>query len=144
MPHVITHETDITIDAPPSEVWRHLVDFDRHPEWTSQFQLRGRPVAGEPGHVRFRLFGRKAGSPVTIERVEDARELRWRGGPKGLVTGSHYFILEGRDGGRRTHFRHGETFSGVFAPLVWALLEAQLGPAYPRFNEDLKRRAEGG
>jgi hypothetical protein len=51
--------------------------------------------------------------------------------------------LEGRDGGRRTHFRHGEDFSGLIAPLVWALLKARLGPSYSGFNEDLKQRVEG-
>jgi len=140
---MITYETETTIDAPPSKVWKHLVDFDRHDEWSQHFKLRGRPVAGEPGRVEFALFGRPAGSPVVIKTVDEARELRWYGGPKGLITGSHYFILEGRDGGRRTHFRHGEDFSGLIAPLVWALLKAQLGPSYSGFNEDLKQRVEG-
>lgn len=140
---MITHETETTIDAPPSAVWTHLVDFDRHDEWSQHFKLRGRPVIGERGRVEFRLFGRASESPVIIERVDEARELRWRGGPKGLITGSHYFILESRDDGRKTHFRHGETFSGILAPLVWALLEAQLGPSYSGFNRDLKQRVEG-
>lgn len=130
------------IDAPPSEVWSHLVDFERHDEWSRTFKLRGRAVVGARGRVEFPMFGRAAGSPVVIERADEARELRWRGGPKGLLTGSHYFMLEGVDGGQRTRFRHGETFAGVLAPMVWALLKAQLGPSYSGFNEDLKRRAE--
>lgn len=141
---MITHETEITIDAPPSVVWGHLIDFVRHAEWTRHFRLSGEPVVGGRGRVQFALFGRAAGSPVVIERVDEGRELRWRGGPKGLISGSHYFVLEPRDGGTRTRFVHGETFSGILAPLVWALLEAQLGPSYTGFNEDLKRRAERG
>jgi len=39
----------------------------------------------ESGRVEFKLFGRAAGSPVVIETVEQARELRWLGGPKGLL-----------------------------------------------------------
>jgi hypothetical protein len=139
---MITYETETTIDAPPSEVWKHLADFDRHEEWSQHFKLQGRPVVGEPGRVNFVLFGKPAGAPVVIERVDEARELRWRGGPRGLITGSHYFILEERDGGERTHFRHGESFSGIIAPLVWALLKAQLGPSYSGFNADLKQRVE--
>ena len=139
---MITYETDTMIDAPPRAVWKQLVDFDRHDEWSQHFKLRGRPVVGEPGRVAFALFGRPASVPVVIERVDDERELRWLGGPKGLIRGSHYFILESRDGGRRTHFRHGETFSGLIAPLVWTFLKAQLGPSYAGFNEDLKRRAQ--
>jgi len=140
---VITYETETTIDAPPSEVWKHLADFERHDEWSQHFKLRGRPVVGEPGRLDFVLFGLPARAPVVIERVDETRELRWRGGPKGLITGSHFFILEERDGGERTHFRHGEDFSGIIAPLVWALLEAQLGPSYSGFNADLKQRVEG-
>ena len=140
---MITYETETTIDAPPSEVWKHLVDFARHDAWSEHFKLRGRPLVGEPGRVEFTLFGRATGAPVVIEVVDEGRELRWRGGPSGLITGSHYFLLQGRDGGARTHFRHGEDFSGIIAPLVWALLKAQLGPSYSGFNADLKRRVEG-
>ena len=140
---MITYETETTIAAGPSEVWKHLVDFDRHDEWSQHFKLRGRPVVGEPGRVEFVMFGRPAGSPVVIEKADEASELRWRGGPKGLITGSHYFILESRDGGQQTRFRHWETFTGIIAPLVWAFLKAQLGPSYSGFNEDLKQRVEG-
>jgi len=140
---MITYETETTIDAAPSEVWKHLVDFDRHDEWSQHFKLRGQPVVGEPGRVEFVMFGRPAGAPVVIEKADEAHELRWRGGPKGVLNGSHYFILEGRDGGQQTHFRHGETFTGIMAPLVWAFLKAQLGPSYSGFNEDLKQRVEG-
>ena len=140
---MITYETETTIEAPPSEVWKHLADFDRHDEWSNHFKLRGQPVVGERGRVEFALFGLAAGAPVVIKKADEARELRWYGGPKGLVTGSHYFILEGRDGGQQTYFRHGETFSGIIAPLVWALLKAQLSPSYSGFNADLKRRVEG-
>ena len=141
---MITYETETTIDASPSEVWKHLADFARHDEWSRHFKLRGRPVAGETGRVEFTLFGKTSQVAVRIEKVEELRELRWRGGPKGLVTGSHYLILEGLDGGNRTRFRHGETFGGLLAPIVWAFLKAQLGPSYSGFNEDLKRRVEGG
>ena len=140
---MIRYETETTIDAPPDEVWKHLTDFERHDEWSEHFKLRGRPVVGEPARVEFRLFGRAAGSAVVIERVEQGRELRWHGGPKGLVTGSHYFILQPLDAGQRTRLRHGENFSGLLAPLVWAFLKAQLGPSYAGFNEDLKQRVEG-
>ncbi len=138
-----TYETQTTIDAPPSEVWKHLADFARHDEWSHHFKLRGQPVAGERGRVEFTLFGGEAGWPVVIVKADEPSELRWRGGPTGLITGSHYFIMTALEGGTRTHFRHGEDFSGIIAPLVWALLKAQLGPSYTGFNADLKKRVEG-
>ena len=139
---MITYETETTIDAPPSEVWKHLTDFERHGEWSRHFRLRGRAVAGASGHVVLELFGKHAESPVVIQKVDETRELRWLGGPKGLITGSHYFILESQGDSRRTRFRHGESFSGILAPIVWALIKSQLRPAYSGFNEDLKRRSE--
>jgi hypothetical protein len=140
---MITYETETTIDAPPAEVWKHLADVNRHDEWSGHFKLRGRPVVGATGKVEFSLLGRVSRVPVVVERVDEGRELRWRGGPAGLISGSHFFILEPLDGGQRTRFRHGEDFSGLIAPLVWALLKAQLGPSYSGFNADLKRRVEG-
>lgn len=140
---MVSYETEVMIDAPPAEVWTHLADFERHDEWSRHFKLRGRPVVGEPGRVEFPLFGRSASAPVVIKVADEARELRWQGGPKGLVTGNHYFVLEARDAGQRTCFRHGEDFSGLIAPLVWKVLKAQLGPSYSGFNQDLKQRVEG-
>lgn len=140
---MITYETETTIDAPPSEVWKHLADFERHDEWSQHFKLRGRPIVGERGRLEFTLFGRPQQAKVAIETVDEGRELRWHGGPKGLVSGSHFFVLESIDGGAGTRFRHGETFSGLIAPIVWAFLKAQLGPSYTGFNADLKRRVEG-
>ena len=141
---MVTYETEIMIDATPSEVWRHLTDFDRHEQWTQHFVLRGEPKVGTPAHIQFSLLGRRNSVPVKIERVDEARELRWRGGPRGIVDGSHFFLLESRDGGTKTRFRHGEDFSGVLALIVWTFLKAELGPSYRGFNEDLKRRAEQG
>jgi hypothetical protein len=139
---MITYETETTIDASPDTVWKHLIAFDRHDEWSQHFKLRGAPDVGSRGRVEFELFGRPAGAPVVIQKADPGRELRWNGGPRGIVFGSHYFIMEPLDGGSRTRFRHGESFSGLLAPLVWGLLKAQLGPSYNGFNEDLKRRAE--
>jgi hypothetical protein len=45
MAAMVTHETEITIDAPPSVVWGHLVDFVRHAEWTRHFRLSGEGAA---------------------------------------------------------------------------------------------------
>ncbi|MEM8608356.1 MAG: SRPBCC domain-containing protein [Myxococcota bacterium] len=137
-----TYETEILIDAPPSEVWRHLTDFDRHEQWTQHFVLRGKPIVGTPAHIQFSLLGRRNSVPVTIERVDEARELRWRGGPRGVAAGSHFFLLESRNDGKTTRFRHGENFSGVLARLIVAFLKAERGPSYKGFNEDLKRRVE--
>jgi hypothetical protein len=136
-----TYETEIIIDAPPAAVWKHLIDVGRHDEWSQHFQLRGEPVVGGPGRIEFALVGVSTGANVVFQKVDEPRELRWHGGPKGLAYGSHFFILEPLDGGTRTRFRHGESFSGLFAGLVVRFLGSNLGgPSYEGFNEDLRRR----
>jgi hypothetical protein len=136
-----TYETEIIIDAPPAQVWKHLIDVAQHDAWSQHFQLRGEPVVGGRGRIEFKLFGMPAGAAVTFRTVDAPHELRWQGGPKGIAYGSHFFILEPLDGGTRTRFRHGETFSGALAKLIVRLLEAERGgPSYKGFNEDLRRR----
>jgi hypothetical protein len=139
-----TYETEIIIDASPSEVWKHLINNGKHDDWSNHFWLRGEPVVGGPGRIEFKLFGIPAGANVVFQTVDDARELRWHGGPKGIAYGSHFFILEELDGGSRTRLRHGESFQGILAPLIVRLLKIDRGgPSYNGFNEDLRRRVTG-
>ena len=80
---------------------------------------------------------------VAIEVVEGPCRLEWSGGPRGLISGRHFFSLEPADEqGRRTRFVHGETFTGVAVGVLWPLLMRALGPSYDRFNQQLKRRVE--
>ncbi len=139
-----TYETEITIEAPPSEVWQHLTNVSKHDDWSEHFQLRGQPVVGGPGRIEFKLFGIRTGADVVFSKVDEPRELRWDGGAKGIAFGSHFFILTALDDGARTHMRHGETFEGLFAALTVRLLKTERGgPSYNGFNEDLKRRVLG-
>ncbi len=98
------------------------------------------PSWAGPGRIEFSLFGFSTGASVVFEKVDEPRELRWHGGPKGIAHGSHFCILEELDGGTRTRFRHGETFSGILARLVVLLLKTDRGPSYKGFNEDLRQR----
>jgi len=36
-----TYETELTIDAPPAAVWKHLIDVARHDEWSQQGLAHG-------------------------------------------------------------------------------------------------------
>jgi hypothetical protein len=140
-----TYETQLIIEAPPAEVWKHLIDVRRHPEWSQHFRLKGTPVPGGPARIEFALFGRQMGVDVAYKIVDEGRELRWHGGPKGVAYGSHFIILEPVDDGTRTRIRHGESFSGLLAPLVVGLLKTERGgPSYKGFNEDLRRRVLSG
>ena len=137
---MVTYETDITINAPPATVWAHLVDVDRHDEWSQTFRLRGHPVVGARGRIEFSLFGVSTGANVVFQKVDEARELRWLGGRKGVISGSHFFLLESIDAGTRTRLRHGESFTGPLARVVWLLLKTNLVPLYTGFNQELRQR----
>ena len=139
-----TYETEIIIDAPPAEIWKHLVDVSKYDDWSNNFWLRGEPIVGGPGRIEFKLFGIPTGANVSFQVVDPPRELRWQGGAKGIAYGSHFLTLEPLDDGRRTRVRHGETFEGLFAGLTVRLLKTERGgPSYNGFNEDLRRRATG-
>ncbi len=139
----LRYEVEIIIDAPAPRVWAHLIDFARHREWSSSFALEGLPEVGAEARVAFNLFGRLWSHPVVLDVIEQGRRLQWRGGPRGILVGTHYFLLEPHgDDARQTRFRHGEDFRGLAVPLAWPLLVRTMGPEYDRFNRELKQRVE--
>lgn len=64
---------------------------------------------------------------------------------RALLAGEHYFILEALDGGKKTKFFHGETFTGILTPLATSLgpSKAQVLEGFTLMNEGLKAKAEG-
>ncbi len=141
----LRYETEIIVDAPRSLVWAHLIDFAHHRDWSSTFTLDGHPEVGANARVGFNLFGRSWSYPVVLDVIEEGRRLQWKGGPAGLLAGTHYFLLEPHgDDVRQTRFRHGEDFRGLVVPVVWPLLVRAMGPEYDRFNRELKQRVETG
>lgn len=142
MSHI--HQTEVVIDAPIEAVWDVLVDTAAHRDWSDSFALHDPPHAGLRSRVAFWVLGRPLSHPIVYEVVEPPHRLEWRGGPRALVSGRHYFRLEVDEGGAdRTRFVHGEEFSGAAVRVLWPLLMRALGPAYDRFNAQLAGRVEG-
>ncbi len=140
--------TGITIDAPASEVWRHLVDFETHPDWNPIFaSITGEPTVG----AQIVAVARKnfdATDPATsmtfrpkVLIAEPGVELRWAGklAFRGLFDGTHYFRLEETDG--VTVLEHGEDFRGILIPFMGKVLR-QNEKGFAAFNEALKNRVE--
>ena len=137
-------ETSIEIDATPDRVWRVLTDFYRMPEWnpfitaiSGPLQLGGRlSVRIDPPGGRAMTF------KPTVRVSRGGRELRWLGRlvVPGLFDGEHYFLLK-PNGGRKTHFVQGETFSGLLVgPLGGTFAATEAG--FRAMNEALKARVE--
>ena len=94
--------TSITIDAPASEVWRHLVDFESHADWNPIFaSITGKPIVG----TQLVFVARKNLDPTDpatsmtfrpeVLVAEPGVELRWLGKLAfgGLFDGTHYYQL---------------------------------------------------
>ncbi|MFN4274789.1 MAG: SRPBCC family protein [Ferrovibrio sp.] len=139
--------TEILIDAPPARVWAVLADFATYGAWNPFMpQIFGTPQAG--ARLRVRIVPPGSGGMTFRPRlltVTPERELRWRGHllVPGLFDGEHRFRLEPTDGGQRTLFRHGESFSGLLLPVIFgARAQAATRAGFEAMNAALKRRAE--
>ena len=138
-------QTEIAIDAPPSAVWQVLTQTEDYTDWNPFIRhLSGELIEGarvkatiEPPEGKAMTF-----APTILTSKKD-EELRWVGklGITGIFDGEHYFILEQRaDGG--TLFRHGETFRGVLAHVLFALIGKQTEDGFDAMNRALKHKAE--
>lgn len=138
--------TDVEIDAPPTRVWTVLTDFEAYDEWNPFLRIVGRPNVGSRPQVRLTPpSGRGMTFRPEVTAAEPNREFRWVGHLylSGLFDGEHRFVLEPLDGGERTRFVHGETFSGVLAGPLLRVSGDDTRAGFEAMNEALKRRAEG-
>jgi len=137
-------ETRIIVDASPARVYEVLTDFGAYPSWCRQLSLRLRDGGGLRPGARAWLFVKPSPLPVPCRIVvtEEGRELRWIGGPRGLIHGSHSFELRPVDGEPdKTELVHAETFTGLLVPLIWPLASGRLERIYAAMNEGLAARA---
>lgn len=138
--------TKIEIDAPADAIWAELTDTARYTDWNPFVtHLSGDLTVGNRLDVTVQPKGT---APMkftpTVLASDNARELRWLGrlGFKGLFDGEHYFILEETASGT-TIFRHGETFSGMLAYILFPLIGGDTEKGFNAMNAALKRRVEG-
>lgn len=137
-PHPQTH---VDIAASLAIVWGVLTDFAAYPEWNPGLRFEGQPQPGRSVPMTVTLFGRSLTVPVVFEAIVDGRELRWRGGPRWLMVGTHRFEVQSR-GLASTRVTQDELFRGVAVPLLWPVLRAELTTFYNAINDALKARAE--
>ncbi len=133
----------IDIDAPMDEVWRVLVDFPAHREWSAA-PIEGRAVVGS----RISIGTPGMGFRPVVTVVEPGRELRWIGtlGWRGILRGEHSFVLSANEDGTTRLVNH-EDYTGALVTLARPLMGASPGTragdnGYAAFNRALKRRVE--
>jgi hypothetical protein len=134
--------SSITIDAPPAQVWRALVDLQRYPAW-NPFILAadGVPAVGSRLTLRMRVAGRTFTVRPRVVTRSDERCLRWFGsfGVRGLFDGEHVHELEVHGGG--TRYVQRERVSGLLVPFLGKTLAATEA-AFDAMNGALKAHVE--
>ena len=137
----IQPRTTLHINAPPEIVWQVLSDFEAYARWTEQLHFQGSPGQGDRLKITVKLFRWKVSVPVQVETLAPLKELRWRGGPRLIMSGSHFFQLRSAGPGQ-TEVIHGEDFTGLLLPVLWFFLSREVLAFYDRINADLKKHAE--
>ncbi len=138
-------ETEITIAAPPEEVWRVLTQTNDYPLWNPFIlQLAGTLAYDEKIEVTVRPPGRSEMTfTARIRAATPNQELAWLGGPPvpGIFNGEHRFLLEPLPGGG-TRLRHSESFTGLLiGPLSNGVLD-DTARGFEELNRALKARCE--
>lgn len=137
--------TEIEINAPANVVWEELVDTEAYTDWNPFVKkLSGDLTVGNTLAVTVQSEGNSSMNFTPTVLVSDAgHELRWVGrlGFKGVFDGEHSFILEETSKGT-TIFRHGETFTGMLAYVLFPLIGTDTKKGFNAMNNALKARVE--
>ena len=134
--------TEINLDAPPSEVWSHLVDLDAYGTWNPFItSASGRAAVGQRLEVRLEPPGGRAATVrPTVTEVEPERAFEWLGRLRlpGLFAGRHRFELIPTGAG--TRLVQSETFRGLLVRVMRRSLDTSTRRGFEAMNEALARR----
>jgi hypothetical protein len=137
--------SSIDIEAPPSVVWKELVDFGAYSTW-NPFITSAEGPAEVGGRLTLRM--QPATGPAitlrpTVVEVVEGRRLHWQGrfGIRGLFDADHLFVIEPRDAAGSRLVQQ-ERFSGLLVPFLQRSLDRGTLPAFHAMNAALKDRAE--
>ena len=137
--------SEIEITGTPEQVWAHLTDFGRFPEWNPLIRhATGDVEQGATLEAQLVLpNGAKLAAKPRLIKVEPNRELRWLGhlGFKGLFDAEHYFEIEPLSD-NRVRLRHGEHFRGLLVVPLFALNGKHILAGFVAMNEALKVEVE--
>ena len=138
-------KTEIEIAAPAHAVWKVLTDADAFSEWNPFVKsMSGDLKAGNTLAITVQPDGKSAMKfTPKVLKAHPNQELRWLGklGFKGIFDGEHYFVLEETPQGT-TILRHGETFRGLLAYPLFAMIGKDTRTGFEAMNQALKARVE--
>ena len=132
------------ISASVQNVWAVLTDFERYSRWHPTLSLAPPPSVDAGNLLEGQALaddGQASHFMVTLVEVERPRRLVWEGGVRGILFGSHSFLLDQRADGT-TGLTDSEEFSGVEADTFLAE-HPNLVDSYQLNGAALKRYVEG-
>jgi hypothetical protein len=148
VPPVVHHAIDV--DATPEACWKLFADVRTWPGWFPMLkEARVVGGSGDGWQVGARLelvFGVGAvGVPVktTVEELQPARRVRWKGGALG-ITGDHCYLFESTGPGRTRVTSH-EELTGIGTHLlrrvVMERIDREVHKSMARFKALVERAA---
>ena len=134
--------TEIDIEAPPDEVWGHLVDLDAYESW-NPFITRAEGAAEGGRRLSLRMQpagGRAITIRPTVTAASPGAAFEWLGhlGVPGIFDGRHRFELSDVPSG--THLVQRETFRGVLVRPLRRSLDTGTRAGFEAMNAALRRR----
>jgi hypothetical protein len=124
-----SHEANVTIAAPPCEVWKVLVDLDRYPQWNryatsavGDLRVGGEVVINVPRQKEKRGPVNNRVTELVVDHRLCWRSLSWY---QFLVYGIRCRHLEVQPDGT-TVFREVETMHGILSGVIRRAMAPQL------------------
>jgi hypothetical protein len=140
----VRHElrTEIDIDAPPEQVWPHLVDLGAYADW-NPFITRAEGAAEEGARLSLRMEppgGRGVTLHPRVTAVSEGSALEWLGhlGVPGLFDARHRFELT--DTGWGTRVVQKESFRGLLVRPLRRSLDGSTRAGFEAMNAALRER----
>jgi hypothetical protein len=135
----LEYHVEITIDADPSAIWKHLTDAPAFAKWNSTVtRIDGRIAAGERLTITVPIAPGREFRPRVVE-LEPERRMVWSDGMAPMFKGERTYTLAPTDGG--TRFEMTEVFRGMMLPMIKRSLP-DFRPVFDTYAADLKRVSE--
>lgn len=137
--------TEVLIQASPTKVWDHFMDFSRHAAWDPFIHfIQGEIAVGQT--IKIKLTPPDAGAMIfkpKIVKLEPNREFSWLGHLffPGLFDGRHIFEFIDHKNGTTTFIQR-EQFTGILVPLFKKMLDDNTKRGFELLNNKLKEKCE--
>ena len=137
--------TKVEIKAPAAVVWKLISDFSSYSSWNPLIlSVKGDPTEGGKLDLLIHLFLQTdMKATPTILKVEEEREIAWKGGLKipGILEGEH--VLQINEIAKNVVMLvQKEIWSGVLSPVFMLWMGDEIRQGFERMNEKVRDISE--